>query len=116
MLLCYIQKAKITYSRNNFILDHLPITNLLIRIDLKTILGLCPTQDQERLFWKCCQKLDLTRSFLDCIVLDQEVQHQRLMPLFPVDCSNATEDGVQKMRRMVILRMILKPYCQYHYR
>ena len=28
-------------------LDHLSITNLLIHIDLKAILGLCPTQDQE---------------------------------------------------------------------
>ena len=52
---------------------------------MKAILGLCPTHDQERLFWKRCQKLDLTRSFLDCIVLDQEVQHRRLMPVFPID-------------------------------
>ena len=95
-------------------LDHLSIRNLLIHIDLRAILGLCSPQDLERLFWKRCQILNSTRSFLDCIVLNQEVQHQRLMPVFPIDCSSATEDGVQKMRRMVILRMILKPYCQYH--
>ena len=113
MLLRYIQKAKITYSHNNYIFRSLICYKS--SIDLKAILGLCPTQDQERLFWKRCQKLDLTPSFLDCIVLDQEVQHRRLMPVFPIDWSSATEDGVQKMQRMAILRMILKHYCQYHY-
>ena len=106
MLLRYIQKVKIHVVAITASLDHLSIS-----YRLKAILGLCPTRDQERLFWKRCQNSDSTRSFLDCIVLDQEMQRQRLMPVFPIDCSSATEDGIQKMRRIVILRMILKPYC-----
>ena len=109
MLLRYIQKVKIHVVTITTSLDHLSIS-----YRLEAIFGLSPTQDQERLFWKRCQKSDLTRSFLDCIVLDQEVQHQRLLPVFPIDCSSPLEDGIQKIRRIVILKMILKPYCQYH--
>ena len=109
MLLRYIRKAKITYNRNNYIFRSLNYYKSTKSYRLKTILGLCHTQDQERLFWKRCQELDSTRSFLDCIVLDQEVLHQGLMLVSWIDWSSAREDGVQK-----ISRMILKPYCQYH--
>ena len=78
-------------------LDHLSITNLPIRMDLKAILRLCPAQDQEGLFWKRCQKLDLTRSFLDCSLKSGGATSAANAGVFPIHCSSATEDGVQNM-------------------
>ena len=52
-----------TYDRNNFIFRSFIYYKSSNSYRLKAILCLYPTQDQKGLFWKRCQKLDLTRSF-----------------------------------------------------